>query len=86
MVFNVLIPPQGHQFDPMMNFYLYSVLLITHVNMSFHMNVFQRIKFLTPSTPSPTPGAEQNSCSICFMSFIYENTHKVRYKIFELTL
>ena len=52
MIFNVWIPPQGRQFDPMMNFYLYSVLLITHVNMSVYMNVFQTIKFLTPSTPS----------------------------------
>ena len=43
------------------------------------------LKFLTPPAPrSPTPGhdlaTEWKFCSICFLSFICESTHKVRYK------
>ena len=43
------------------------------------------LKFLTPPAPrSPTPGHDLGNrmkfCSICFLSFICENTHTVWYK------
>ena len=36
-----------------------------------------------PAAPSPTLATEWKSFSICFLSFICENTHKVWYKIFK---
>ena len=89
MIFDLLTSPQGHQFDPRMKFYLHSVLLAIPVNLIYHMTMFEKKQqFLTPWQPSAPKShpwgmsqvTEWKSCLICFVSFIYENTHKVWYK------
>ena len=48
-----------------------------------HDHVQKIIIFYPLSTPG-TQALEQMSCSICFISFICKNTHKVWYKNFEI--
>ena len=69
-------------------FYLHSVLLVIPVDLIYYMTMFE-IFFLTPlGTPSApkfhpwgmTQGTEWKSRLISFVSFIFENTHKVWYK------
>ena len=89
MIFDLLTSPQGHQFDPRVKINLHSVLLITpdkiKVDMPFdHVQIFFDPLGIPKHPQVPPlghdPGDRTKFCSICFISFICEDTLKVWYK------
>ena len=56
MVFDLLTPPQGHQFDPLVIFLLVPVLITIPLNLIYLMTE-KKLPPPPPAPPSPNPGA-----------------------------
>ena len=79
MIFDLLTPPQGHQFDPRMKFYLYPVLPIIPFNLLCNMTMFG--KNLTQAPQVLSLGLDQatewKNRSIWFIVYLWEHTQSL---------
>ena len=82
MVIDPVTPSQGHQFDCRVIFFSVSWATVLPLYFDIPHDLFQKITFLTPSTPKSQtlghgPGDLIKSRLICFISIICEKTHTV---------
>ena len=90
----LLTSPWGHQFDPSVKFYLYSVVLIIPVNLICHMTMLEKKEKLWPNGHPQRPkvpplGHDQGDrmkflFDMFYIFYLWEHTQSLVYKIFEI--